>query len=195
MNVRLSLYGLIFFSFLKGSTLSDLDSLKIGLQFFRWKKIDVELNQFQYGQIYNSNLSVFFIDSTDYLIESKEQDIFVSGNNIKTFNKNTKQLIIDERLPEDRDFFSFLTGDISGVSISNKRNEKGLITFSFEMKDFGMKGTISVTSGNWHFENLYVVYDKDNWINLQLDSWQILRGSYIFSEFGKDAMEVIDLRE
>ena len=195
MNVRLSLYGLIFFSFLKGSTLSDLDSLKIGLQFFRWKKIDVELNQFQYGQIYNSNLSVFFIDSTDYLIESKEQDIFVSGNNIKTFNKNTKQLIIDERLPEDRDFFSILTGDISGVSISNKRNEKGLITFSFEMKDFGMKGTISVTSGNWHFENLYVVYDKDNWINLQLDSWQILRGSYIYSEFGKDAMEVIDLRE
>ena len=195
MNVRLSLYGLIFFSFLKGSTLSDLDSLKIGLQFFRWKKIDIELNQFQYGQIYNSNLSVFFIDSTDYLIESKEQDIFVSGNNIKTFNKNTKQLIIDERLPEDRDFFSILTGDISGVSISNKRNEKGLITFSFEMKDFGMKGTISVTSGNWHFENLYVVYDKDNWINLQLDSWQILRGSYIFSEFGKDAMEVIDLRE
>ena len=195
MNVRLSLYGLIFFSFLKGSTLSDLDSLKIGLQFFRWKKIDVELNQFQYGQIYNSNLSVFFIDSTDYLIESKEQDIYVSGNNIKTFNKNTKQLIIDERLPEDRDFFSILTGDISGVSISNKRNEKGLITFSFEMKDFGMKGTISVTSGNWHFENLYVVYDKDNWINLQLDSWQILRGSYIFSEFGKDAMEVIDLRE
>ncbi|MAO86899.1 MAG: hypothetical protein CMF86_02185 [Candidatus Marinimicrobia bacterium] len=195
MNVRLSLYGLIFFSFLKGSTLSDLDSLKIGLQFFRWKKIEVELNQFQYGQIYNSNLSVFFIDSTDYLIESKEQDIFFSGNNIKTFNKNTKQLIIDERLPEDRDFFSILTGDISGVSISNKRNEKGLITFSFEMKDFGMKGTISVTSGNWHFENLYVVYDKDNWINLQLDSWQILRGSYIFSEFGKDAMEVIDLRE
>ena len=195
MNVRLSLYGLIFFSFLKGSTLSDLDSLKIGLQFFRWKKIDVELNQFQYGQIYNSNLSVFFIDSTDYLIESKEQDIFFSGNNIKTFNKNTKQLIIDERLPEDRDFFSILTGDISGVSISNKRNEKGLITFSFEMKDFGMKGTISVSSGNWHFENLYVVYDKDNWINLQLDSWQILRGSYIFSEFGKDAMEVIDLRE
>jgi len=195
MNVRLSLYGLIFFSFLKGSTLSDLDSLKIGLQFFIWKKIDIELNQFQYGQIYNSNLSVFFIDSTDYLIESKEQDIFVSGNNIKTFNKNTKQLIIDERLPEDRDFFSILTGDISGVSISNKRNEKGLITFSFEMKDFGMKGTISVTSGNWHFENLYVVYDKDNWINLQLDSWQILRGSYIFSEFGKDAMEVIDLRE
>ena len=195
MNVRLSLYGLIFFSFLKGSTLSDLDSLKIGLQFFRWKKIDVELNQFQYGQIYNSNLSVFFIDSTDYLIESKEQDIFFSGNNIKTFNNNTKQLIIDERLPEDRDFFSILTGDISGVSISNKRNEKGLITFSFEMKDFGMKGTISVTSGNWHFENLYVVYDKDNWINLQLDSWQILRGSYIFSVFGKDAMEVIDLRE
>ena len=195
MNVRLSLYGLIFFSFLKGSTLSDLDSLKIGLQFFRWKKIDVELNQFQYGQIYNSNLSVFFIDSTDYLIESKEQDIFVSGNNIKTFNKNTKQLIIDERLPEDRDFFSILTGDISGVSISNKRNEKGLITFSFEMKDFGMKGTISVTSGNWHFENLYVVYDKDNWINLQLNSWEILRGSYIFSEFGKDAMEMIDLRE
>ena len=92
MIVRLSLYGLIFFSFLKGSPLSDLDSLKIGLQFFRWKKIDVELNQFQYGQIYNSNLSVFFIDSTDYLIESKEQDIFFQETISKLLTKTLNSL-------------------------------------------------------------------------------------------------------
>ena len=195
MHLRLPFYGLLFFSILFGNTPSNLDSLKSGLKFLRWKKIDVELNQFQYGQTYNSIISVSFIDSIEYLIESNQQNIFISGNKIKTFNKNTKQCIIDERLPEDRDIFSIISGDLSGISISNKRNEKDLITFSFEMKDFEMKGTISVNNENWHFENVVVDFDKDNWIEIQMKSWQMLRGNYSFSEFGNEAEEVIDLRE
>ncbi len=195
MRYRLPFFGLVFFSILFGNKPSNLDSLNSGLKFLRWKKVDVELNQFQYGQKYNSIISVSFIDSTEYLIESDQQNIFISVNRIKTFNKNSKQLIIDERLPEDRDIFSIISGDLSGISISNKRNENGLITFSFEMKDYKMKGNISVDSGNWHFENVVVDYDKDNWIKVQIQSWQILRGNYSFSEFGKDADEVIDLRE
>ncbi|MBT88139.1 MAG: hypothetical protein CMG30_01015 [Candidatus Marinimicrobia bacterium] len=195
MHLRLPFYGLLFFSILFGNTPSNLDSLKSGLKFLKWKKIDVELNQFQYGQTYNSIISVSFIDSTEYLIESNQQNIFISMNRIKTFNKNTKQLIIDERLPEERDIFSIISGDLSGISISNKRNEKDLITFSFEMKDFEMKGTISVNNENWHFENVVVDFDKDNWIKVQIQSWQMLRGNYSFSEFGNEAEEVIDLRE
>lgn len=195
MRFRLPIYGLLLFSFLQGTPSSDLDSLKRGLEFFKWKKIEVELNQFQYGQTYNSNLSVSFIDSLSYLIESSEHDIFISGNTIKTLNKLTKQLIIDERLSEDRDIFSIILGDLSGISISNKRNESGLITFSFEMKEIEMNGTISVNKENWHFENLNVDYDKDNWISLKVSAWQILRGFYSFTTFGKEAVEVIDLRE
>ncbi len=195
MRLRLPFFGLVFFSILLGNTPSNLDSLKSGLKFLRWKKIDVELNQFQYGQTYNSIVSVSFIDSTEYLIESNQQNIFISENRIKTFNKNSKQLIIDERLPEDQDIFSIISGDLSGISISNKRNENGLITFSFEMKDFEMKGNISVNNENWHFENVVVDFDKDNWMEVQIESWQILRGNYSFSEFGNDAEEVIDLRE
>lgn len=195
MRFRLPFFGLVFVSIIFGNTPSNLDSLKSGLKFLRWKKIDVELNQFQYGQTYNSIISVSFIDSTEYLIESSQQNIYISLNKIKTFNKNSKQLIIDERLSEDRDIFSIISGDLSGISISNKRNENGLITFSFEMKDYEMKGKISVNSGNWHFENVVVDYDKDNWIKVQIQSWEILRGNYSFSEFGKDAEEVIDLRE
>lgn len=195
MRFRLPFFGLVLVSIIFGNTPSNLDSLKSGLKFLRWKKIDVELNQFQYGQTYNSIISVSFIDSTEYLIESSQQNIYISLNKIKTFNKNSKQLIIDERLSEDRDIFSIISGDLSGISISNKRNENGLITFSFEMKDYEMKGKISVNSGNWHFENVVVDYDKDNWIKVQIQSWEILRGNYSFSEFGKDAEEVIDLRE
>ena len=96
MGVRLPISGLLFFSLLQGSTPSDLDSLKTGLQFFKWKKVEVELSQIQYDQKYNSILSVSFIDSAAYLIASTEQDIFISGNDVKTFSQNTKQLIIDE---------------------------------------------------------------------------------------------------
>jgi hypothetical protein len=164
MHLRLPFYGLLFFSILFGNTPSNLDSLKSGLKFLKWKKIDVELNQFQYGQTYNSIISVSFIDSIEYLIESNQQNIFISGNKIKTFNKNTKQCIIDERLPEDRDIFSIISGDLSGISISNKRNENGLITFSFAMKDFRNERRYICNSGNWHFENVVVDFDKDNWI-------------------------------
>ncbi|HBN45799.1 MAG TPA: hypothetical protein DD389_04965 [Candidatus Marinimicrobia bacterium] len=195
MGVRLPISGLLFFSLLQGSTPSDLDSLKTGLQFFKWKKVEVELNQIQYDQKYNSILSVSFIDSAAYLIASTEQDIFISGNDVKTFNQNTKQLIIDERLPGDKDVLSIMAGDLSGIILTDKRNENGLITFAFEMKDFGMSGIIAVKNDSWHFDNLHVDFDQDNWIGLKVLSWQMLRGSYSFSEFGIEALEVIDLRE
>lgn len=153
------------------------------------------MNQIQYNLSYNSNLSVSFIDSSAYLIESIEQDIYVSGNTIKTFNKQTNQLIIDERLPDDKDVFAILSGDLAGISLANKRNEKGLITFAFSMQEIGMNGSLSVIKDNWHFDQIHIYYDKDNWITLQLHSWQLLRGKYSFDDFGNKALDVIDLRE
>ncbi len=195
MNFRLALVGLLLSVNISANPSNNLDSLRKGLQFFQYKKIDVALTQFQYGEWYNSTISISFIDTTSYLVTSSDQDIFVSGNMIKTWNKISNQLIIDQRLDEEGDIFSILTGDLKGIILQEKRNENGFISFGFFIQDFGLTGTLNVDQSNWHLHQIKIEYDDDNWIQLQVESWQMLTEYMSFTEFGKNAGEIINLNE
>ena len=193
MISRLFLWGLLF-SFVKGSD-ADQDSLKSGLQFYLWKTVTVDLVQYQYGQTFSEEISISFIDSNSYLIGSSQQDIFVSGSIIKTLNRQTDQLIIDQRLVDNGDVFSLLNGNIDQLTLENRRNEKGLITFDISMVEIGISSTVTVKENSWHFHSMTLNYDEENWIKISEKSWQILRGVYSFENFGSSSKEVIDLRE
>lgn len=193
MIIRLFLWGLLF-SLALGSD-ADLDSLKSGLKFYHWKTVSVDLVQYQYGQTYSEEIEISFVDSTSYLIKSPQQEIFIFGLLIKTFNKQTGQLIIDQRFENDDDIFSLLNGKIDRIELNNKRNEKGLITFDMSMNEISVTGTITLKADSWHFDSMKLNYDKENWIRISEKSWQILRGVYSFEEFGSTSKEVIDLRE
>ncbi|MCH7611860.1 MAG: hypothetical protein IIB45_00695 [Candidatus Marinimicrobia bacterium] len=195
MNFRLALFGLLLSVNISANPANDLDSLKNGLQFFQYKKIDVTLTQFQYGEWYNSTISISFIDTTRYLVISNDQDIFVSGDLIKTWNKKSNQLIIDRRLDDEGDVFALLTGNLKGLSLQDKRNENGFISFGFLIQDFGLKGTLKVDKSNWHLRQIKIEYDHDNWLQLKIDKWQFLTENISFDEFGKNAEEVIDFNE
>ncbi len=195
MTFRLALLGLLLSVHISANPANDLDSLRNGLQFFQYKKIDIMLTQFQYGEWYNSSISISFIDTTSYFVTSNDQDIFVSGNQIKTWNKKSNQLIIDRRLEEEEDIFTLLAGNLNGVSLQDKRNENGFTSFGFLIQDFGLKGSLKVDQSNWHLRQIKIEYDDDNWVQLDVESWQILTGNVSFYEFGKNAEEIIDLNE
>lgn len=195
MDFRLALFGLLLSVNISANYANDLDSLRNGLQFFQFKKIDVKLTQFQYGESYNSTIGISFIDPTSYLITSNDQDIFVSGDLIKTWNKKSNQLIIDRRLDDEGDLFALLTGDLRGVSLQDKRNENDFISFGFLIQDFGLKGTLKVDRSNWHLRQIKIEYDNDNWLSLKIEGWQNLTENISFYEFGKNAAEVIDFNE
>jgi len=40
-------------------------------------------------------------------VKSNEQDIFVSGDKVKTWNKNTNQLIIDTKLEGEKIYLQY----------------------------------------------------------------------------------------
>ncbi|MFQ6676755.1 MAG: hypothetical protein ACE5D0_00400 [Fidelibacterota bacterium] len=195
MNFRLPLAGFMFFLSISYALENNLDSLSKGLQHLQYKKIDVTLTQFQYGERYYSKISVSFIDTSSYLVTSNEQDIFVSDRKVKTWNKVTNQLIIDNKIEGDKDIFSLLTGDLNGVILQNKRNENGIITFGYFIKDYGLKGILKVEELTWHLREIEIEYDQDNTVQLTIDNWQFLPENISFSDFGKKANEVIDLNE
>jgi len=195
MNIRMTLAGFLFLLSVSYSFGNDLDSLKKGLQFLEYKKIDVTITQFQYSERYHSAISISFLDQSSYLVKSNEQDIFVSGDKVKTWNKNTNQLIIDTKLEGEKDIFAILTGELDGVILQDKRNENGAITFGFFIEDFGLKGTLKVDRLNWRLQEIRIEYDKDNWVQLNMNSWLYLTENISFSDFGAEAEEVIDLNE
>jgi len=191
----MALLGLLLSVNVSAISGNDLDSLRNGLHFFQFKKVDVRLTQFQYGESYDASFTISFIDTSNYLASSTDQDIFVSGDLIKTWNKKSNQLIIDTRLDDERDIFTLLTGDLNGVILQDKRNENGFISYGFLMQDFGLKGTLKVEEANWHLRQIDIEYDIDNWLQMEVESWQILTGNISFDKFGKNAKEVINLNE
>jgi len=195
MKCRLALFGLLFSIHFSATPRSDLDSLKAGLEFFQYKMVNINLIQYQYGESYYSDISISFMDTTTYLIRSSVQDIFVSGRIIKTWNKQSNQLIIDKRLDNERDVFSLLSGNIDGITILNRQNNNGYISVDFLLNDLEISGTLELTSHNWRLHQIKIDYDQDNWIKLVIDNWKILTEELSIDQFGIEAGEVIDLRE
>ncbi len=193
MIYRLFLWGLLL-TFLNGSE-TDQDSLQNGLEYYRYKTVIFHLIQYQYGQTYGEEIEISFIDTNTYLIKTPQQEIFISGTLIKTHNKQTDQLIIDERLEGHEDIFSLLNGEIDKLKIKNKRSENGMITLDISMDEINISGTITIKANSWYFDSLKLDYDKENWIQINEKSWQILRGVYSYEKFGLNNNEVIDLRE
>lgn len=194
MFFRVFVAAWIIVSSLSGKD-SDLDLLSNGFQFYRWKKVKFEVEQSQYGNTYSDWVSIAFIDNNSYLMESKEQHIFVYRNLIKTYNLLNDQLVIDERLEGDKDIFSILNGELEGIELKNRKNINQMIKFDFVIKDFNLSGKITVSGENWKLINLQIIYDSENWISISEKSWDYLTGKYSFDEFGKEAKEIIDFRE
>jgi len=48
---------------------------------------------------------------------------------------------------------------------------------------------------NWRLQEIRIEYDKDNWVQLNMNSWLYLTENISFSDFGAEAEEVIDLNE
>ncbi len=192
---RLAWVGLfliyLLFSF---AAAKDIDSLQVGLRFLINKKMELQVSQYQYGHSYESTLNISIIDSVRYHIQTPDQEIYAAGNEIKTWNKKTDQLIIDTRLEQDIDIFRILTGDLMGMVLTNKQNDQNGKTFDFSFANFGIIGSI-VVNREWHLEKMKINYDKNNWIVIQIQSWKLLMVGESFSEFGAGAVEVLDFRE
>ncbi len=133
------------------------------------------------------------VNKTHFIIDMNQETIFISGDTIKTYNKLTKQLIIDKIINDDIGIFSLLTGNIENIVFKKSivLNEK--IKIIFKIPELGYDGQIDILKSG-EPKRMNLSYAKDQYINILINNFQT-GNLTMYENFQPNPKEIINLHE
>jgi|GEM_PF-447621 len=133
------------------------------------------------------------VNKTHFIIDMNQETIFISGDTIKTYNKLTKQLIIDKIINDDIGIFSLLTGNIENIVFKKSivLNEK--IKIIFKIPELGYDGQIDILKSG-EPKRMNLSYAKDQYINILINNFQT-GNLTMYKNFQPNPKEIINLHE
>ncbi|MEE8437413.1 MAG: hypothetical protein V3S22_03645, partial [Candidatus Neomarinimicrobiota bacterium] len=114
---------------------------------------------------------------------------------VKTWNKQTRQLIIDETIKGEFNLFQLLTGNFEGVDFTKSIRTGSKTKLNYEIKTMGFKGYISFDTRSGRPLELTMYYSPDQSFKITVTGASTLKKESLFESFAPAALEVIDLRE
>tara|TARA_B100001758_G_scaffold106208_1_gene91016 strand:+ start:726 stop:1304 length:579 start_codon:yes stop_codon:yes gene_type:complete len=155
--------------------------------------INVIIDQLQFDAKSFDSGDIEIIDKDNYLLSFPNETIFVSQGTIKTWNKLSNQLIIDQLIEGDITIFDLLTGDFKEVSFEAPKKNRNFIIVDFNIEMMGYSGYIK-TRDNGEPIELKVKYGPNQFLLLKVKSFAV-GNLKLIKEFNPLNVEVIDLRE
>ena len=155
--------------------------------------INVSIDQLQFDAKSFDSGDIEIIDKDNYLLSFPNETIFVSQGTIKTWNKISNQLIIDQLIEGDITIFDLLTGDFKEVSFEDPKKNRNFIIVDFNIEMMGYSGYIK-TRNNGEPIELKVKYGPNQFLLLKVKSFAV-GNLKLIKEFNPLNVEVIDLRE
>lgn len=155
--------------------------------------INVIIDQLQFDAKSFDSGDIEIIDKDNYLLSFPNETIFVSQGTIKTWNKLSNQLIIDQLIEGDITIFDLLTGDFKEVSFEAPKKNRNFIIVDFNIEMMGYSGYIK-TRDNGEPIELKVKYGPNQFLLLKVKRFAV-GNLKLIKEFNPLNVEVIDLRE
>ena len=109
-----------------------------GVQFL----IDIEQKEFD--KISTVTAQVKMRDTTEMLIIMDNETILISSDTIRTYNKATKQLIIDKIISEEFGLFTLIRGAMDPSYLVKSDIFKDKVLLRFNIDEYGYSGSIGV---------------------------------------------------
>ncbi|MEE8335719.1 MAG: hypothetical protein V3S48_04720 [Candidatus Neomarinimicrobiota bacterium] len=171
------------------------ESLKRFLQSPDGVQLQVEIRQKQFEQqnIITGTIEILALDK--YLFDSENETIVVQGSTVRTWNKQTRQLILDGIIKGEFNLFQLLTGNFKGVEFTKSSRSGDLTKLNYEIKTMGFNGYITFDSESGRPVDLTMYYSPDQSFKITITGVSTLKRESLFNSFAPDALEVIDLRE
>ncbi|MFQ6612820.1 MAG: hypothetical protein ACE5D2_06925 [Fidelibacterota bacterium] len=153
--------------------------------------IKIIQKQFDQSSVERGNFEI--VDSGRYIFDSKEESILVDGKMIQTWNKRTRQLIIDEIVEGEFSLFDLLKGDFDQYLFTEEDQKDGKLDFS--IPEIGISGSLFVDNPTGIPEKIIVRNGPDQSLEIEINSLKTIEAPGLFSSFNPQPLEVIDLRE
>ena len=133
------------------------------------------------------------VDSRRLLIEIDQETIVLSGDTIKTYNKETSQLIIDKLIDNDVGIFSLLSGNMREVNITKAESINNIIRINFSLLSQGYNGFIDILKSG-EPKRMRLSYSNDQFIDITITNFEI-GNIYKYYGFNPNPKEIINLYE
>ena len=157
-------------------------------------KMKVEINTKQYDSAYSEIGTIAIQNKSIFLFKTNNESILFIDDTIKTWDKNQKKLIIEEKIEGDINIFDILLGEVQGLELVGSISENGMNNLSYEVPTLGFTGNLILKKNNSVPRSLSIIYDKDYYVVLKVN--KIVKEKLnIVNEFKPLNIEVIDLRE
>ena len=154
----------------------------------------VEINTKQYDSAYSEIGTIAIQNKSIFLFKTNNESILFIDDTIKTWDKNQKKLIIEEKIEGDINIFDILLGEVQGLELVGSISENGMNNLSYEVPTLGFIGNLILEKNNSAPRLLSIIYDKDYYVELKVN--KIVKEKLnIVNEFKPFDIEVIDLRE
>jgi len=156
-------------------------------------QIEISQKQFNHQSIMRGVVEIAGIDK--YLFDSENETILTQGSTIKTWNKQTRQLLLDEIIEGEFNLFQLLTGNFKGVEFTDFSPHGNKIKVNFKIEAMGFIGYIIFDSRTGRPYELSVNYSRDQSFKVLISAVSPLQSINLYNSFNPPALEVIDLRE
>jgi len=155
--------------------------------------MSIEIIQKQLDQLVVETGNFEIVDSGKCIYDSQNETILVEGNTIKTWDKQSRQLIIDATREEEFSLFELLKGDFSRLQFHN--NDPGDSQLDFSIPEAGLSGTLFVKKDEAIPEKILLDYGSEQSLEIRIRSLEPIKPPGLFHSFHPEPLEVIDLRE
>ena len=154
----------------------------------------IEISTKQYDSAYSENGIIAIQNKNKFLFKTSNESILFTDDTIKTWDKNQKKLIIEEKIKGDINIFDILLGEIQGLKLVGSTSENGMNKIIYEVPTLGFDGSLILEKNNSAPRSLSIIYDNDYYVELKVN--KIIKEKLnIIKEFKPSQVEVIDLRE
>lgn len=182
-----------FLSFLMGNH-PVLDSISTQLHSPQGVLMSLEIHQDQYGNEWIETANFEIVNDRQFIFQSPRQVLKVDGQVIYTFNPESKQVVVDQILPDEFSIIDLLRGDFEEIKVKKIENNSDSILLEFTINEMNISGSIMIQTESFVPEKLVLYYDENNQINVTINSYNKLSANKIYDEFNISEWEVIDLR-
>ena len=134
------------------------------------------------------------MNERQFIFQSSYQVLKVDGQVIYTFNPESKQVVVDQILPDEFSIIDLLRGNFEEITVKNIENNPDSILLEFTINEMNISGSIMIQTESFIPEKLVLYYDENNQINVTINSFNELSANKIYDEFNISEWEVIDLR-